>query len=429
MRAWDLMSVLIPAAHAQMSGGGTAATTGFTSAFLLGGAAGAGGSKTASGQASKDFSGAGGEKVSLAVDVGKDGVTDASISSNVDIPQLGAQAGGRTNIITKTLCPDAEGRVEFTVRLRRGGSAGAAGYRSDQEARVNLVVDDNAEIISTDIHLRYDTQRSGPKGTDRIAATMRYMIDGDNNGRSEDYRFTQASGDYDQLRDESLEGTLTLAKTAVIGARSHWQSGACIRIDAQSPGNVAPGAVSGIEVKTVSKADSSEVRAKIAVTLEGGASIEPANFVSPGKITHTAVGERNKTMRIRVKAKSRRGAADELLIVTTNPEQYLIEGGGGEFRGTGVVCDLTQPFTVKGNANIVVKFAPSSDRGGSYSYTGQIAGSRLFGQGSYTVRYDGHRPVGINASGSGSATSPYGTFTNSGSERYTLQHTSLQDCD
>lgn len=425
--AGSILSWIIPAARAQSAGTGTG-MTGFSAGFLLGGMAGTGARKGEGGRLAKEFNGKGGEKVSLAVDVAKNGVVDASISSNVDIPQLGAQAGGQTGISTRTLCPDAEGRVEFTIRLRSGGAAGSAGHSSTKEAHVALVVDDNAEIASIDIRASYDSSTFGPKGAARVAATAHYLVDGSGDSKIEDYRITKATGDYDALRDESLRDTLALARTAVVGARLHWQSGNCIRLDARSPGNVAPGAVSAIDVKTVTKGDSAEIRAKIAVTLEGGASVEPKHFTSPSKVTHVAVNERDRTMRIGLRATSRRGAASELLRVTTNPEQYQIEGGGGEFRGTGVICDLTRPFTVKGNANIVVTFTPASERGGSYSYTGQIAGSRLFGKGAYTVRYDGDRPVGINASGAGSATSPYGTFTNSGSESYVLQHTYGQEC-
>ncbi|MBY8821810.1 hypothetical protein [Sphingomonas colocasiae] len=427
--AAGILSWMIPPAHAQGGGGGQAAgMTGFSAGFLLGGMAGTGAKRGEAGKLAKDFNGKGGEKVSLAVDVAKNGVVDASVSSNVDIPQLGAQAGGRTSISTRTLCPDAEGRVEFTVRLRSGGAAGSAGYSSIKEAHVALVVDDNAEIAGTDIRASYDSSTSGPKGPARVAATAHYVVDGNNDSEMEDYRITSATGDYDALRDESLRDTLVLARTAVVGARLHWQSGNCISLDAQSPGNVAPGTTSSIDIRTMTKGDSAEIRAKIAVTLDGGASVEPTHFTSPGKIIHVAVNERNRTMRIGLKATSRRGAASELLRVTTNPEQYQIEGGGGEFRGTGIVCDLARPFVVKGNANIVVTFTPASERGGTYSYTGQIAGSRLFGKGTYTVRYDGDRPVGINASGAGSATSPYGTFTNSGSESYVLQHTYGQEC-
>ena len=91
--------------------------------------------------------------------------------------------------------------------------------------------------------------------------------------------------------------------------------------------------------------------------------------------------------------------------------------------------NLNKPFTVRGNANIVVKFTPANERGGSYTYTGSMPKVELFGGGTYSVLYEGPTPVRVTAGGPGSARGRGGTFTRSGSEIYTLTPVSGRDCD
>ena len=217
---------------------------------------------------------------------------------------------------------------------------------------------------------------------------------------------------------------------AIQGAESHWRTGYCMKIDATSPGTVAPNTVSAVDVKTFLRSEpGTAVRSSVVATLSGGASIDPARFAGPGSFKHVAVGEKNKVMSIKLRATSRRGADEINLKIDTAERQYSIEGGGGEFHGSGVICDIAKPFTVRGNANIVVTFTPSGDRGGSYSYTGSIAGAALFGSGTYSVVYGGDVPVRVTPGGPGRARGRGGTFTRSDGESYTLTPVSGRSCE
>ena len=70
-----------------------------------------------------------------------------------------------------------------------------------------------------------------------------------------DSKVSSASGDFTKLHEASMFDLHSLANGAILGAETHWRSGACVRIDASSPGKVKPGTVSDIDVKTYSKVD------------------------------------------------------------------------------------------------------------------------------------------------------------------------------
>ena len=80
---------------------------------------------------------------------------------------------------------------------------------------------------------------------------------------------------------------------------------------------------------------------------------------------------------------------------------------------------IAEQFFVEGSGN-TVRFEPSSDRGGRYSYSGNMSGFAVYGHGTYTVNTDGDTATGIVATGPGSVKTPMGTQTAVGTEKYTL---------
>lgn len=426
---WDW---LIPAAHAQASfGDGGGFVTGANSASILGGNAGSLSRNGPSGSESRTFTGRGGERVTLGVDVARDKTVTTSVESNVKIAQLGAEANGTTSVSARDLCPDAEGRVKFTTRVQRSGSlAGGASVQGKIEVRIEIVVNEQAEIASSLIDASYDVSTTGSGQRARATGQFQSAAGESIGERAYSTESPTRSGVEGQIQDAAIAEATSLGIGAIQGAESHWRTGYCMKIDATSPGTVAPNTVSTIEVKTFLRSEpATAIRSSVTATLSGGASIEPGKFAGPGSFKHIAVGEKNKTMSIKLRATSRRGADEITLKIDTNEQQYLIEGGGGQFRGTGIICDLSKPFTVRGNANIVVKFVPANARGGSYSYTGSMPGVALFGNGTYAVLDDGGTPVRVTASGPGTAQGFGRKFTRSGSEAYTLTPVSGRDCD
>jgi len=166
----------------------------------------------------------------------------------------------------------------------------------------------------------------------------------------------------------------------------------------------------------------------VTVSLSGGASVTPEMIPrSPGSLTHVAPAARGARISILLTANSRRGRAEQRLVLTVDGGMYRIEGGADEFSGTGTVCDLARPFTVQGSG-VVVSFVPASAQSGSYKYKGTMSGFPVWGEGRYTVQYAGDQPVGISASGPGSVKTPMGVVSRSGAEKYAVSPASSGTC-
>jgi hypothetical protein len=181
-------------------------------------------------------------------------------------------------------------------------------------------------------------------------------------------------------------------------------------------------------VNVVATDGSGDVPVKVTATLTGGASIDPSAIDrTPGTIVHLAPDVKKADMSIRLDAVSRRGKATETLKLYISDGAYSIDGGAGDFKGSGTICDLAKPFTVKGGG-VTVTFTPSSAQGGSYRYGGSMMGFRLSDQGTYTVRYNGRVATAIVATGPGSVGTAAGTVHGSGDEHYELYPVHNADC-
>lgn len=444
-RTWSLdpFEWIVPPAHAMSkapaapSAADYVVTLGGHVATSMFGALGDGQHSGEAEQKSIEFKGSNGETASLDVSIDENGQISGSIASNSDIAVLGLAANSKVSLVTTTLCPDAAGKVEFTIKLSQGGVGGPGGtsYTRNLEAHVVATVDDNANVSDAQIDTKYD-QRSGSGAN---AASVHGHTSWDSPGGSTaqasvtSHVVTQRSGDgakVEEMVNESAKHAMMLANGALIAAEKHWQGGHCIRIDAKSPGRVSPGKRSEILVKVFSKQDAAEIAAKVTATLTGGKSIEPTEIPrSPGEIMHIAPDERVKSMAIKLVAVSRRGKAELMLNMSMNAGQYRAEGGAGEFHGTGVICDLARPFTISGSG-VTMNFTPTSEDGGTYSYSGNMRGFAVQGSGTYTVGYIdyGETASGIYATGPGSVQTPMGTVSATDDEEYRLTKITDDSC-
>ncbi|MEO6367216.1 MAG: hypothetical protein ABIP38_04415, partial [Steroidobacteraceae bacterium] len=431
-----LIEMLVPSAHAAGGMGANVMAAGSAWSFttLTGGAADGVGNSRNDGFRS-DFPGKSGADASISASVDDKGMVTTELTTKVEMAIFLMEANSKITLTTAGLCPAADGSVAFTIKLSQGGRAGSGGksiYDRNREARVRATVDDNAGIASADIETNY-AERSSAGGRDVYVegATGWHTGAGGVGGSGETtatssrvVRTSSQANDSDaHLLDEGMQQALIMGNSALTAAEYHWKSGACISIRAQSPGLVTPGATSQIPVAVFHKLDGSEIAAKLKAELTGGKSVTPTLLPrTPGTLTHVATSERRATMSILLTATSRRGKATETVKISINESQYSIDGGADEFHGTGTVCDLAQPFEVNGSG-VVVKFLPSSDRAGSYTYSGSMSGFAVMGNGTYTVIYSGDVATGIKATGPGSVKTPRGTVTNTGTEVYTLEPT------
>lgn len=365
--------------------------------------------------------------LTLSAEAGKP--VSGTIETTLAFPQFLLEANSKASIVGG-ICPAPDGKVEFTVRVGSKGRAGSGGstvYDQNLEVRVTAQVGEDANVVDADFDAKQATRSTtgGRQAYLESSASARAPGGrfGDRGIELTDAKWlrtsSQATNAEVPLANENLARAVMLGYGALEGAREHWQGGNCIKIRAASPGRVSPGATSRIPVAVNHAKDGSSVPAKVTVELAGGKSVAPAVIPkAPGEVTHVAQDARRGKMTLTLTATSRRGKDKAKLEISTG-QAFSIEGGLDDFHGKGTICDLAAPFTVEGGGN-VVKFAPTSEKGGTYTYSGNMSGFGVFGNGTYTVHYRGDVPVGITATGPGSVKTPMGTHTKVDTEKYTL---------
>jgi hypothetical protein len=196
-------------------------------------------------------------------------------------------------------------------------------------------------------------------------------------------------------------------------AEHTWTSGGCTKIEAPSPGAVAPSSTTSIPVTVRHRFDGSEVPSKLDAVLSGETSVDPTTLArTAGTLTYTAPGEAGKSATIKLTATSRRGRATLDLTASTGGGSYRIVGGLDDWQTNTAVCDIMKPFQLTGGG---ITMELSGGLSGTYSYTGPY---NAHGTGTYTISLpDGlGKPGSMTGGGEGSA----GGFTNTGTEKYTL---------
>lgn len=434
--AWNWLTsgldALIPSAHAQSLDAGSfiAVINGMTVTQFLGNICDQG--KIPEGT---DLSGMGSEykdkngKAKFEVIRESDGAPTVAIETTMAMPLFFLEANSRIALTGTALCPDPSGKVEFKIKLGQAGRAGSGNsmiYDKSREAAITAYVDDNADIASADIKTQHSERSTAGGRQVYIESATDWHLNGEDwkSLHLTDHRTVRASSQASET-DQSLildgmKHSLVLAMGALYGAKARWEDGACVRINATSPGTVKPKATSNIPVSVTHRQEGTAVPAKVTVELEGGQSVSPSLIPhAPGDVTHVAVDKESVTMTITLKARSKRGGAREWLKIVTKGMVFKLDGGADEFHGTGIVCDFEKPFKVKGDG-LTLTFTPSSKSGGTYKYSGTLQGFAAWGNGTYTVKYDGDNPVHVTAKGPGTVKTPMGDMTADGTEEYSV---------
>ena len=294
-------------------------------------------------------------------------------------------------------CPNAEGQVPLTVRLRLGGVAGGVGYTQELTAFIRATVDDNADIATTTMDLTQGT-REVTKGREtyvETAMTVQYERDLEN-FRESNWRLVRNSQsiteDLKQAEASARSGqdsALAMAMTVLAIAEHKWQNGGCVQIVANSPGNVATSSTTQIPVKVTHKFGGADVPSKLDAALSGEASIDPKLIPrTAGTLNYVAPGERNKNATIQLKASSRRGRATLDLTASTGGQSFRADGVSNGVSFTGEICSLNKPFSIDAKfpgGTAKTSFTPDSAATGSTSVSGGGGGCVHTGGGNYNL--------------------------------------------
>ncbi len=318
-------------------------------------------------------------------------------------------------------CPNAEGQVSFTIKVRLGAESGGSGYTQDLTAFVRLEVNDDAEITNTTIDITQGTRqvKEGRQVYVETGATYEYAGNDFKNPEISNVRLIRNSQDVTRddisaLSNSGQTAAYTMAMAAIGTAGANWLSGGCTKIEATSPGTVKPGSTTEIPVTVRHRWDGSEVPSKLEVALSGGQSVDPTSLPkTPGTLTYTAPGENGKSATITLTATSRRGRATLDLTANTGGAAYRIVGGLDDWQTDTSVCDIMKPFTLTGGG-FTLNF--SGGLSGTYSYSGGPFGAA--GGDSYTISL----PEGVGKQGTmtGGGEGCAGGECAGGTEQYTL---------
>ena len=163
-------------------------------------------------------------------------------------------------------------------------------------------------------------------------------------------------------------------------AEHTWLNGGCTKIEAPSPGSVAPSSATAIPVTVRHRFDGTEVPSKLDAVLSGETSVEPTTLAkTKGTLTYTAPGEQGKSATIKLTATSRRGRATLDLDANTGGGSYQIVGGLDDWQTNTAVCDIMKPFKLTGGG---ITMELSGGLSGTYTYTGPFNAQ---GSGTYTI--------------------------------------------
>ena len=293
-------------------------------------------------------------------------------------------------------CPNAEGQVPLTVRLRISGIGGGVGYTQELTAFIRATVDDNADIVNTTVDFTQGT-REVTKGREMYIETGMTVQYDAKNTRASNWRLIRhsqnAAEDMQQAEAAAKSGqdsAFAMALTVLKIAEHKWQNGGCVQIVASSPGNVATSSTNQIPVKVTHKFGGADVPSKLEATLSGEASVDPKVIPrTAGTLTYVAPGERNKNATIHLQASSRRGRATLDLTASTGGQSFRADGVSNGVSFTGEICSLNKPFSIDAKfpgGTAKTTFTPVNAATGSTSVSGGgMAGCIHTGGGNYNI--------------------------------------------
>lgn len=365
----------------------------------------------------------------MSVEIGRadDGSTKFGLGFKTEATKDGVAAKSELDAkIDGQRCPNAEGQLPFTIKVRLGAESGGTAFTRDVSAMVRAVVNDDAKIESFTMDLVQGTRevKDGRQVYVESGVTMHY--DGSDyamsNGRVIRHSQQATAENARPLSEAGLDAAFATGLTALRIAEDTWLKGGCTKIEAPSPGAVAPSSTTAIPVTVRHRFDGSEVPSKLDAVLKGGKSVDPTSIAkTSGTLTYIAPGETGKSATIALTATSRRGRATLDLTASTGGQSYRVSGASNGVNFSGEICSLAKPFTIDATfpgGSAKTTFTPSSVTGGTSSVSGGGGGCVHSGGGNYSVTLKDDGPGSITWTTTDKLACP--GFSNSRTATFTL---------
>lgn len=334
----------------------------------------------------------------------------ASFSSQHDKSVGGARLQ-LANQLSVAPCPDPDGRFEATGRIdaRLEAASGGGGGRAEIDLRISGHIDDDARLVDVESEMRMQMSDYLPSAGFGafLDVTAGFRATGFREGSLAPASVTSTGVTLNRQGGQVNEGLAAMYAQAgsvfgqlltlevVRGAQEGWESGRCV-----DPGlttepaerlGLAPSSTVTITADPRSRLDAlptgGTVRAAMA---DGSVSVTPSEAKVPAVATFTylAPGKRNDGGQVAFEARSRRGVAKADLTFDTTHNGYDASGGGNGLVVSGTVGYLDRPFDLTGTfpgGSITLSYTPTSETGGTVTYTGGGSGAVVTGSGTYTL--------------------------------------------
>jgi hypothetical protein len=320
-------------------------------------------------------------------------------------------------------CPDANGSLDVSALLDVSATKGDAGQHGTLDVKVKAQVDDDAQLLSSDLDYQMQWSKSSGGSSKMVDVSVKYPASGETS-----VAVNRTAGDNTgELAQSAVTLGMIFAMLAqhflLKAAQEGWESGRCVRLDVTpnpAPKDMEPSSTADITASPRSKMDGGPTGGTVMATLIDGASgVDPSTTKLPAdaSFVYTAHPEPLNHGTVKLEARSKRGVAKaEMTFETRGPASFQIVGGLDDFQVDEAVCDVMKPFQLSGGG-----FTASFSGGlsGTYSYTGPFDAT---GGGTYAISLPNGplQPGTMVGEGSGSVTTPLGVFSNSGTENYSL---------
>jgi len=389
------------------------------------------------------FDGGGGN---AELSLGEDGSLTQSMAFDVNEHGL----NGKVKIkIHMDACPDTQGKLtvhlDVDSSMSVSGKPGTGGHVHTQ-FDYERYLDDDAHLIDNSdggaSNLRIQLG-----GIENFEQQQVDITTGHERGGKEVFIHHDESGlsifhpeEVDRMRGmirgaELLNTVIAEAMLRGLGSASApWESGRCVKLDVTSDPSkrkgIRPNTAFDLEAKPRAKADGAPAGGNVTAILSGGASLQPASgkVAADAKFQYAGPDKKDQAANVQFEARSKRGVGKATLEFDTKQGGYRIIGGQNDFKANTIVCSIEGPFDIPSSVGIVMHMSPSGDQGGSWTQSGNAAGVRWSGGGTYTLALDAAGNGALRASGTATIKTPMGSYTDSVEPRFRVSSANGEEC-
>jgi len=293
-------------------------------------------------------------------------------------------------------CPDAEGTLALAAELELTISGDGSSSRSTLGGTATGHVGDDAWLQSVDLDVATTDSATGPIP---LGLTYRSGVSngpkGDVSISLDDFIGARGGGNLD--RSQLVVRVLIIvmygkafAESVFSSAQDAWRNGACVTIEVPEGLNFDTAAHEPVTVTAhvKHKWEGGDLAVPVTANLTGTGSVVPGR-IDPAPDTFIITADAAPGVTADLETVSRRGRDTESVRIDVGA--WVASTVSGRITVSGVVANVHEAFTLEGTfegGSATLSFTPTSDQGGTMSYSGGGSGVTVSGDGTYTLTDD-----------------------------------------